>query len=155
MGNGEETARPARAVLSFVYIGIYWNNHHHMLHATHAVTGRILWANLHLLFWLSLMPFATAFVGENHFAPIPVALYAFDLLMCALAYTILVLRLVGHHGHESDFARALGSNRKGNISLAAYVAAIGLSFVNQYISLALLAMVATLWFIPDRRFERR
>ncbi len=141
-------------ILSFTYVGIYWNNHHHMFQAVKQINGTVLWANLHLLFWLSLMPFATAFMGENHFAPLPIALYAFDLLMCAVAYTILVTRLIGHHGRDSDFARALGSDRKGKISLACYIAAIPLAFVNQWLSLGLIAVVAAIWFIPDRRFER-
>ena len=140
-------------VLSFVNVGIYWNNHHHMFQAVKHVDGRVLWANLHLLFWLSLMPFATGFMAENHFAPIPVAVYAFDLFMCAVAYTILVAHLIGHHGKDSDFAKALGSDRKGKISLALYLAAMPLAFVNQWISMALMLIVAGIWFVPDRRFE--
>jgi uncharacterized membrane protein len=141
-------------VLSFVNVGIYWNNHHHMFQAVKHVDGKVLWANLHLLFWLSLMPFATGFMSENHFAPVPVAVYAFDLLMCAVAYTILVMHLIGHHGKDSDFAKALGSDFKSKVSLAFYVAAVPLAFVNQWISIALMLAVACIWFIPDRRFER-
>jgi uncharacterized membrane protein len=142
-------------VLSFVYLGIYWNNHHHLLQAAHNVDGRILWANLHLLFWLSLCPFATAWMGENHFAPIPVALYGFDLFMAAISYTILVRFLLALHGRDSTLAKAIGSDIKGNISLVIYVSAIALTFVNAYISLALYFLVAAIWFIPDRRIEKR
>ena len=142
-------------VLSFVYLGIYWNNHHHLLQAAHNVDGRILWANLHLLFWLSLCPFATAWMGENHFAPIPVALYGFDLFMAAISFTILVRFLLALHGRDSTLAKAIGSDIKGNISLVIYVAAIALTFVNAYISLALYFLVAAIWFIPDRRIEKR
>lgn len=139
-------------ILSFANVGIYWNNHHHMFQAVKNINGKVLWANLFLLFWLSLMPFATGFMGENHFAPIPVAVYAIDLCMCAIAYTILALVLVGHHGKDSDFAKRLGSDTKGKISLTAYLLAIPLAFVNQWIALALMAVVACIWFIPDRRF---
>ena len=142
-------------VLSFIYLGIYWNNHHHLLQAAHNVDGRILWANLHLLFWLSLCPFATAWMGENHFAPIPVALYGFDLFMAAISFTILVRFLLALHGRDSTLAKAIGSDIKGNVSLVIYVAAIALTFVNAYISLALYFFVAAIWFIPDRRIEKR
>ena len=141
-------------VLSFVYIGIYWNNHHHMLHAVKQVRGSVLWANLHLLFWLSLTPFTTAWMGENHFATIPVAVYGFGLLMNAIAYTILVRTLIATHGRDSDFAARIGSDKKGYVSLAMYIAAVGLAFVNAWISLALYFAVAMVWLIPDRRFER-
>ena len=141
-------------VLSFAYIGIYWNNHHHMLHAVKQVSGPVLWANLHLLFWLSLTPFTTAWMGENHFARTPVAVYGMGLLMNAIAYTILVRTLIRAHGRDSDFARRIGGDIKGYISLALYILAIGLSFVNAWISLALFFMVAMIWFIPDRRFEK-
>ena len=141
-------------VLSFIYVGIYWNNHHHMFQAVKNINGKVLWANLHLLFWLSLVPFSTGFMGENHFAPIPMAVYAFNLTMCAVAYTVLQFVLVGHHGRDSSFAKALGSDRKGKISLAAFLAAIVLAFVSQWASLALLSAVTLMWFIPDRRFER-
>lgn len=141
-------------VLSFAYIGIYWNNHHHMLHAVKHVSGGVLWANLHLLFWLSLTPFTTAWMGENHFAQIPVAVYGIGLLMNAIAYTILVRMLIASHGRESEFAARIGSDVKGYISLVLYVLAVALSFVNALISLALFFAVAAMWFIPDRRFER-
>jgi uncharacterized membrane protein len=140
-------------VLSFVNVGIYWNNHHHMFQAVKHVSGGVLWANLHLLFWLSLMPFATGFMSENHFAPIPVAVYAFDLFMCAVAYTILVIQLIGHHGRDSDFAIAIGGDRKGKISLLLYLFSIPVAFIQPWISIAMMLVVAGIWFIPDRRFE--
>jgi uncharacterized membrane protein len=141
-------------VLSFAYIGIYWNNHHHMLHAVKHVRGPVLWANLHLLFWLSLTPFTTAWMGENHFTTIPVAVYGLGLLMNAIAYYILVRMLIATHGHDSEFAARIGSDFKGIISPVMYIAAIGLAFVNAWISLAIYFAVAMIWFIPDRRFER-
>ena len=141
-------------VLSFIYLGIYWNNHHHMLHTTKRVTGGILWANLHLLFWLSLFPFATAWIGENHLAPTPVALYAFVLLMAALAYSILERAIIRHQGRDSVLARAIGNRWKENISLICYLAAIPLAFVNGWIAIGLFAFVAVLWLVPDRRIER-
>jgi uncharacterized membrane protein len=140
-------------VLSFLNVGIYWNNHHHMFQAVKHIDGKVLWANLHLLFWLSLMPFATGFMAENHFAAIPVAVYAFDLFMCAVAYTILVIHLIGHHGRDSDFAKAISSDRKGKISLALYLVSIPVAFIQPWISIALMLIVAGIWFIPDRRFE--
>jgi uncharacterized membrane protein len=123
-------------VLSFLNVGIYWNNHHHMFQAVKHIEGKVLWANLHLLFWLSLMPFATGFMSENHFSTVPVALYAFDLFMCAIAYTILVIHLIGHHGKDSDFAKAIGSDRKGKISLLCYLFAMPAAFVQPWISRA-------------------
>jgi uncharacterized membrane protein len=141
-------------VLSFIYIGIYWNNHHHMFHAVKQIRGPVLWANLHLLFWLSLTPFTTAWMGENHFAAKPVAVYGLGLLMNAIAYAILVRFLITSHGRDSEFASRIGSDFKGNVSVAMYVAAIALSFVNPWISLAIYFTVAAIWFIPDRRFER-
>ncbi len=141
-------------VLSFVYIGIYWNNHHHMLHTVRQVSGPMLWANLHLLFWLSLMPFATAWMGENHFASTPTALYGVVLLMCAIAYFILQGRIIRAHGERSELAHAIGRDAKGKISLTAYAAAIPLAFVNQWIADAIFVAVALMWFIPDRRIER-
>jgi uncharacterized membrane protein len=141
-------------VLSFVNIGIYWKNHHHMFQAVKHVNGKVLWANLHLLFWLSLMPFTTGFMSENHFAPIPVAIYSFDLFMCAVGYTMLVIHLIGHHGPDSEFAKAIGSDRKGKISLLLYLVSVPLAFVQPWISIALMLIVACIWFIPDRRFER-
>jgi uncharacterized membrane protein len=141
-------------VLSFGYIGIYWNNHHHMLHAVKHVSGPVLWANLHLLFWLSLTPFTTAWMGENHFAPIPVAVYGTGLLMNAIAYSILVRVLIRAHGSDSEFAQRIGGDIKGYISLALYILAVGVSFVNAGVALGLYFLVAMIWFIPDRRFER-
>ena len=141
-------------VLSFLYVGIYWNNHHHTFHAVKQVGGWVLWANLHLLFWLSLLPFATGFMGENEMAAVPVAIYAVDLTMCAVAYTLLIRALVAEHGKESDFAKALGSDTKGKISLASYLASIGLAFVSPLGALVLMAVVAAIWVVPDRRFAR-
>ncbi|HYE88657.1 MAG TPA: TMEM175 family protein [Vicinamibacterales bacterium] len=141
-------------VLSFVYIGIYWNNHHHMLHVVKHVTGGALWANLHLLFWLSLTPFTTGWMGENHFAPLPVAIYGVGLLMNAIAYTILVRVLIHGHGRDSEFASRIGSDTKGMISLAMYAAAVASSFVSSTIALAIYTLVAAIWLVPDRRFER-
>jgi uncharacterized membrane protein len=141
-------------VLSFVYVGIYWNNHHHMLHAVKHVNGRVLWTNSHLLFWLSLTPFTTAWMGENHFAPIPVAVYGVGLLMNAIAYTLLVRSLIKGHGKDSEFAARIGGDRKGYISLALYIAAVLSSFVSEWIALAIYFAVALIWLIPDRRFEK-
>ena len=141
-------------VLSFVNVGIYWNNHHHMLHSARKIDGPVLWANLHLLFWLSLFPITTAWMGENHFAMWPVAAYGAVSLMAGTAYYILARALVRCHGAASEFALALGGDFKGRISLAIYAAAIGLSFVSPWIGLACYVGVAGIWFIPDRRFER-
>ena len=141
-------------VLSFVYLGIYWNNHHHMLHLAGKVNGGILWANLHLLFWLSLIPFGTAWLGEHPLAHGPVALYGANLLLCALAYTLLSTLLVRHEGPGSTLARATGRDLKGKASIGLYAAAIALAFVLPALSLALYATVAAIWFIPDRRIER-
>ncbi len=141
-------------VLSFANVGIYWNNHHHMFHAIKSVSGGVLLANLHLMFWLSLMPFATGWMGENHFAPMTVAVYAFDLAMCAVAYTILAYRLIAVNGPDSAVAKAMGSDIKGKVSLAAYVVAIPLAFVNSLLAGGLLVMVALMWFLPDRRIEK-
>ncbi|KUM28061.1 hypothetical protein AU467_14270 [Mesorhizobium loti] len=141
-------------VLSFVNVGIYWNNLHNMFHTVQRVDGRVLWANLNLLFWLSLMPVTTAFMGENHFAPVPVAVYGVDLALCAVAYNILVIKLRHLHGVETTFARAVGQDRKGKISLALYLAGIALTFVSQWIGVAIYVLVATIWFAPDKRFER-
>lgn len=142
-------------ILSFVNVGIYWNNHHHMLYLVENITGGALWANLHLLFWLSLMPFATAWMGENHFSQVPVIAYGFVLLMCAVSYTILAYVLVSHCGKNSALAEAMGKDWKGKASLAIYLAAIAFAFYNPKISLALYAVVAITWFMPDRRIERR
>ena len=141
-------------VLSYVYLGIYWNNHHHMLQAAQKVNGRILWANLHLLFWLSLFPFVTGWMGENHFSTLPVALYGMVLLMAGFASYILSRLLIAHHGTDSHLARALGNDFKGRLSLAIYAAAVPLSFVNPWIAFAMYSFVALMWFIPDRRIER-
>lgn len=141
-------------VLSFLNVGIYWNNHHHMFHAVRHVNGGVLWANLHLLFWLSLMPFATGWMGENHFATIPVVLYGIDLFMCGVAYYILARTLIHQHGPASDFANALGNDVKGKVSALAYFIAIPLAFLNPWIAMAIYFLVAAMWFLPDRRFER-
>jgi len=140
-------------VLSFVFLGIYWNNHHHMLHAAQRINGKILWANLHLLFWLSLVPFITGWMGANHFAPVPTAVYGVVLLMAAVAFTILKDLLVAAQGPDSTLAAALGGDTKGKLSLALYVAAIPLAFVNQWISDAIYVAVALLWLVPDPRIE--
>ena len=142
-------------VLSFIYLGIYWNNHHHLFQAVKHIKGGVLWANSHLLFWLSLIPFATAWMGENHFAPLPVALYGLALFCCAIAYSILVRVLITHHGAQSNLAHAIGSDRKGNVSLACYLVAIPLAFVNIWISCAIYIGVAILWLVPDTRIESR
>ncbi len=141
-------------VLSFIYLGIYWNNHHHLLHATGHVGGGILWANLHLLFWLSLFPFATAWIGENHVAPIPTALYGFVLLMAAIAYAVLQRAIIVRQGRESTLAAAIGSDWKGKLSPVLYFAAIPLAFLSPWISNALYVFVALMWLIPDSRIER-
>jgi uncharacterized membrane protein len=141
-------------VLSFIYVGIYWNNHHHFLALARSVTGPILWANLHLLLWLSLVPFASAWMGEHNLATVPVALYGGVLFMNAIAFTLLTALLARHEGPGSALARALGRDRKGKASLAIYAVAIGLAFVQPMASLALYVVVAAIWFIPDRRVER-
>ncbi|HEY2154839.1 MAG TPA: TMEM175 family protein, partial [Isosphaeraceae bacterium] len=141
-------------VLSFVYIGIYWSNHHHMLQTTRRISGAILWANLHLMFWLSLVPFTTGWMGENNFAPPPVALYGFVMLMAAIAYYILQLTMLRVPGGNPILASALGSDWKGKLSPVAYVAAIPLSFANRWAACALYVLVAVVWLIPDRRIER-
>lgn len=143
-------------VLSFANVGIYWANHHHLLHATKHVNGRILLGNLNLLFWMSLMPFTTAWVGENHFAAMPMAVYAFDLSMCAVAYTILLSQIIHAHGKDSLIAEAIGNDVKGKISLAAYVLAIPLALLGlPFISGLLILGVACMWMVPDRRIERK
>ena len=142
-------------VLSFINIGIYWNNHHHMMHAAKHINGKVLWANMHLLFWLSLIPFTTAWMGENHFTTWPVALYGVVLFMAGMAYYILAHSLVSIHGKESTLGSAIGRDRKGLISVVIYLVAIGIAFVNAWISCGLYALVAALWFIPDRRIEKR
>ena len=142
-------------VLSFIYIGIYWNNHHHMMHAVQKVNGAALWANAHLLFWLSLIPFVTAWMGENHFATWPAALYGMVLLMAAIAYYILAHCLTSIHGKDSAFARSLGSDRKGKISMLIYISGIVLSFLHPWIGFGVYTLVAAIWVVPDKRFEER
>ncbi|MGE0354686.1 MAG: TMEM175 family protein [Gemmatimonadales bacterium] len=141
-------------LLSFVYLGIYWNNHHHMLFLTGHVTGGILWANLHLLFWLSLVPFATGWMGENHFAPVPTALYGCILLAAAIAYYILQSLIIRDQGPGSVLKRAIGNDRKGKISPLLYAVAIPLAFVNQWIADGIYVLVALVWLVPDTRIER-
>ena len=141
-------------VLSFINIGIYWNNHHHMLHATSRINGGILWANLHLLFWLSLIPFTTGWMGENHNAPIPTAIYGGVLLGSAIAYTILQAAIIRLQGPESPLKAAVGDDLKGKLSAGLYVAAIPLAFVHQWISDAIYVLVAVIWLVPDPRIER-
>ncbi len=142
-------------VLSFVFVGIYWNNHHHLLQAIRHIDGRVLWANMHLLFWLSLVPFATAWMGENGFAEGPMALYGAILLGAAIAFTILTRLLIALHGSDSALALAIGSDLKGRISLVCYTAAIPLAFVSPWIAGTLYVLVAMMWFIPDPRIEKR
>ncbi len=139
--------------LSFLYIGIYWNNHHHLLQATRRVNGRILWANLHLLFWLSLIPFVTGWMGENNFAPLPVSLYGAVLLASAIAYAVLSRVLTAHPGNNSILSEALGTDVKGKLSMVIYLLAIPLSFIAAWAACIIYAGVAAMWFIPDRRIE--
>ena len=141
-------------ILSFVFLAIYWNNHHHLCQAIEKVNGSILWANIHLLFWLSLTPFVTAWMGENNFASLPVALYGIILLFDALAYFILTITLKTHHDKDSKLVKALGSDFKGKISIVIYVTAVLLAFVNSIIACSLYVLVALIWLIPDKRFER-
>jgi len=140
-------------VLSFVYLGIYWNNHHHMLHAARQINGKILWANLHLLFWLSLVPFVTGWMGENHYAQLPTAFYGAVMLLAGIAYFILQKMIVAQEGPNSKLAAAVGKDAKGKLSLALYAAAIPLAFVNQWISEAIYVLVALMWLTPDKRIE--
>src|SRR5208282_4077410 len=144
----------ASYVLSFIYVGIYWNNHHHMFHSTRHVTGGILWANLHLLFWLSLFPFTTGWMGENHLAPTPTAVYGFVLLIAALAYYILQRAIIASQGRDSLLAAAIGKDWKGKLSPILYFIAIPLAYVSSWISNALFVFVALIWLVPDRRIER-
>lgn len=141
-------------LMSFVFLGIYWSNHHHLLHAVERVDGRILWANLHLLFWLSLIPFATAWMGENHFDRAPVALYGVVLLASSIAYYILTRSLISHHGRNSTLAMAVGRDFKGLVSTFTYVVAIPLALVKPGLACALYVLVAIMWLVPDRRIER-
>jgi uncharacterized membrane protein len=143
-------------IMSFIYVGIYWNNHHHVMHIVHSINGAVLWANLHLLFWLSLIPFVSAWMGESHFTdPWPIALYGVVLLMNALAYTLLIIVLVRHEGKNSALATALGNDWKGKLSIVTYCIAILLSYINSYISFGLYVFIACIWFIPDKRIERK
>lgn len=141
-------------VMSFIYIGIYWNNHHHLFQATYKVSGAVLWANLHLLFWLSLLPFVTGWVGENQFALSPVVLYGFVLFMCAMAYFVLVCTLTSHPEQNPNVVLALGNKRKEILSLVLYSVAIAMSFIHPWLGFALYAGIAGLWFVPDRRIEQ-
>jgi uncharacterized membrane protein len=141
-------------VLSFTYIAIYWNNHHHLLHTSARVSGTILWANTHLLFWLSLIPFATAWLGESNVAPLPTALYGLALLMPAIAYNLLQTAIVRVNGADSSLAKALGADIKGKISPLIYIIGIALAFVSPWLSIAMYALVALMWLIPDRRIEK-
>ena len=140
-------------VLSFIHIAIYWNNHHHMVHAAHKISGTVLWANTHLLFWLSLIPFVTGWMGENNFTTWPVALYGMVLIMAGIAYYLLAHCLTELHGKDSEFSNALGGDRKGKVSIFIYATGIGLCFLQPLLGLALYFLVALIWFIPDRRFE--
>ena len=142
-------------ILSFINIGIYWNNHHHMMHIVQHVNGKVLWANAHLLFWLSLIPFTTAWMGENHFTTWPVALYGIVLLLAGAAYYILARSLIRLHGKNSTIAKAIGKDRKGIISEVFYFAGIVLSFINSWIGLSFYFVVTAMWLIPDRRIEKK
>ena len=158
-GHDLDALRPLIPVLlsylmSFIYLGIYWNNHHHMLQTVKTVSGSILWANLHLLFWLSLIPFATGWMGENGFAPMPMALYGTVLLFAGFAYWLLQNIILHNHGPESVLHKAVGGDVKGKISLVLYLISIPLAFVNQWISVAIFIAVALMWLIPDRRIEK-
>jgi uncharacterized membrane protein len=142
-------------ILSFIYIGIYWNNHHHMMHLVEHVNGKVLWLNMHLLFWLSLVPFASGWMGENSFTTGPVALYGVMLFMAGFAYYLLSQALIQHHGRDSALAQAVGNDKKGKLSVAIYFIAIVIAFVYPKVSLALYAIVAGIWFIPDQRIEKK
>jgi uncharacterized membrane protein len=141
-------------VLSFLYLGIYWNNHHHMMHACQNATGSMLWANLHLLFWLSLIPFTTGWMGENHFATLPVAAYGVVLLLAAIAYWVLQQRIIASQGKDSVLKVAVGNDLKGKLSPVLYVVAIVFAFLSPWISMAIYVFVALMWVVPDRRIER-
>jgi uncharacterized membrane protein len=141
-------------ILSFIYVGIYWTNHHHLLQAVQHVAGSVLWANLHLLFWLSLIPFATAWMGENPLAPWPVALYGAVLLFASIAYFILTKRLIAHQGEGSVLAKSIGGDRKGRVSMVVYIVAIPLAFLRPLLACLCYALVAVMWLIPDRRIEK-
>jgi len=141
-------------VLSYVFVGIYWTNHHHLLQAVERVNGRILWRNLHLLFWLSQVPFATGWMGENHFAPWPTAAYGFVMLMAGVAYYFLVRAILAHHGKDSRVATALGSDIKGKVSVLLYLVALPMAFINRWVAGGIYVLVALVWFVPDTRIER-
>lgn len=141
-------------VLSFVYLGIYWNNHHHMMHTSHIATGSMLWANLHLLFWLSLIPFTTGWMGENHFSAWPAAAYGVVLLMAAIAYLILQQRIIASQGRDSVLRRAIGNDWKGKLSPLLYLLAIAMAFLRPWLSVAIYVIAALIWVVPDRRIER-
>ena len=141
-------------ILSFIYVGIYWNNHHHLMHTVKKVKGGILWANLHLLFWLSLIPFATAWIGEHHFAAFPMFIYGCVLLMCALAYFILQIQIISNHGNDSILARAIGKDFKGKASVILYFIAILSTYYHEVISAVIYILVALMWLIPDKRIEK-
>jgi uncharacterized membrane protein len=140
-------------VLSFVFLAIYWNNHHHLLQAVRHVNGRVLWANMHLLFWLSLTPFVTSWMGQTHFAAWPVAAYGVVLLLAAISYYVLTRVLIAHHGMDSELARAVGNDRKGMLSLVIYATAIPVAFLEAHVACGLYGVVAVIWLIPDRRIE--
>jgi uncharacterized membrane protein len=157
-GASLETLAPLAPVmlsyaLSFVYVGIYWNNHHHLFHVVREVTGTVLWANLHLLFWLSLLPFVTGWMGENHFGVVTVVAYGVVLFMCAVTYALLVHVLTAHHKKNSELALAIGADTKGRLSLALYAAGIALAFAHPWLGFAVYVAVALIWFVPDRRIE--
>jgi uncharacterized membrane protein len=158
-GTSWEVLRPLVPIfltylLSFVFLGIYWNNHHHMLYAAERINGKIMLANLHLLFWLSLMPFVTGWMGQNHFAPVPTALYGVVQLLSAISYTILQTTLVAEQGPNSRLARAMGGDAKGKLSMLLWAAGIGLAFVNQWLADAIYVTVVLMWLVPDRRIEK-
>ncbi len=158
-GADVEALRPlfpvfASYVLSYVFVGIYWTNHHHLLQAVERVNGRILWRNLHLLFWLSQVPFATGWMGENHFAPWPTAAYGFVMLMAGVAYYFLVRAILAHHGKDSRVATALGSDIKGKVSVLLYLVALPMAFINRWVAGGIYVLVALVWFVPDTRIER-
>ena len=142
-------------VLSFIFIGIYWNNHHHMLQASKTISGAVMWANMHLLFWLSMIPFATSWIGEQHFAAVPMSIYGFILLMCAVAYTLLQNKLIDLHGKESVLHQAVSDDKKGKISVVFYILAIPLAFISTWISGFLFIAVALIWIVPDKRIENK
>jgi len=142
-------------ILSFIYVGIYWNNHHHLFQVVKSVNGAVMWANMHLLFWLSLVPFVTGWMGENDFARWPVTVYGFVLIMNAIAYGLLVVALIRHNGKDSLLARAVGKDWKGNVSILTYAAAIAISLINSTISFSMYVLVAVIWFLPDRRIESK